>query len=554
MSRTHPCVGALVCAFTIIIGATACAVPQSQDDLVAINIALNPGEMMIARAKTANAAMRDEFPDSFELDSSHVPHITLAQRYVRAADLDRVYGALENVLREEDPRSLRLEATGYYYIPRGSMGQAGLVVAPSAGLVRLHERMLEAVAPYTVSGGTAAAFVTTPEEPVINQATIDYPEHFVPSASGENFDPHITLGIVTQDHFEELIAEPFERFTFAAPHVSVYQLGNFGTCRKLLKQLSADGVGLSAQRETLPSWYDGPSKSAITEFVRRVTTEGAPGMVPPAERIAVFDNDGTLWSEQPAYFQLLFAIDRVKQLAPQHPEWRTTPLFKAVLDGDMHALAESGEQGLVELIMTTHAGMTTDEFEDIVRQWITTAHHPTTGRPYTEMVYQPMLELLGYLRDNGFKTYIVSGGGIEFMRVFAEEVYGIPPEQVIGSSIETEFEMRDGTPVLVRLPKINFVNDKAGKPIGIQQHIGRRLIAAFGNSDGDLQMLQWTAAGAGPRFCLYVHHTDAEREWAYDRGSAIGRLDKGLDEARANGWTVVDMKKDWNRVFPFDGP
>ena len=240
MQRLNKSVGTLVCAFTILIGATGCTVPPSQDNLVAINIALIPGETMIARVKTANAAMRDDYPDSFELDSSHVPHITLAQRYVRAADLERVYDALEHVLREEDPRSLRLEATGYYYVGLEPTGQAGLVVDTSAGLVRLHERMLEAVAPYTVSGGTAAAFVTTPEEPVINQATIDYPEHFVPSASGENFDPHITLGIVTRDYFDELIAEPFDRFTFAAPSVSVYQLGNFGTCRKLLKQLSAD--------------------------------------------------------------------------------------------------------------------------------------------------------------------------------------------------------------------------------------------------------------------------------------------------------------------------
>jgi phosphoserine phosphatase len=304
--------------------------------------------------------------------------------------------------------------------------------------------------------------------------------------------------------------------------------------------------------DPLPSWNDGPAKHAIISYVEMVTTPGSPDFVPAAERIAVFDNDGTLWCEQPAYFQLFFAMDRVKELAPDHPEWRTTQPFKAVLDGDMRALAAGGEKGLLELVMATHAGMTTVEFEKIVKDWITTAKHPKTGKLYTEMVYQPMLELLAYLRANGFKTFIVSGGGIEFMRPWTEKVYGIPPEQVIGSSIKTRFEMRDGQPVLVRLPEINFIDDKEGKPVGIQQHIGLRPIAAFGNSDGDLQMLQWTAAGDGPRFCLYVHHTDAEREWAYDRQSHIGKLDKGLDEAARRGWTVVSMKEDWGRVFAFE--
>jgi phosphoglycolate phosphatase-like HAD superfamily hydrolase len=308
----------------------------------------------------------------------------------------------------------------------------------------------------------------------------------------------------------------------------------------------------TTHRDSLPSWNDGPAKSAVTDFVQRVTTEGTPDFVPPAGRIAVFDNDGTLWSEQPAYFQLLFAIDRVKELAPQHPEWRTTQPFKAVLDGDMHALAERGEKGLLELVMATHAGMTTDEFADVVRNWIKAARHPSAHRPFTELVYQPMLELLDYLRANGFKTFIVSGGGVEFMRVFTEEVYGIPPEQVIGSSIKTEFEMRSTGPVIKRLPEIDFIDDKAGKPVGIHKFIGRRPIAAFGNSDGDLQMLQWTAAGEGPRLCLYVHHTDGDREWAYGRESHIGKLDKGLDEARRKRWTVVDMKRDWSVVYPGD--
>jgi len=302
--------------------------------------------------------------------------------------------------------------------------------------------------------------------------------------------------------------------------------------------------------DPLPSWNEGPVKDSIVRFVHRVTTKGSPDFVPQAERIATFDNDGTLWAEQPAYFQLLFAIDRVKQLAPQHPKWKTKQPFKAAIEGDMRAIAKSGEKGLLELVMATHTGITTEDFTAAVSDWLETARHPTTGRPYTKMVYQPMLELLDYLRTNGFKTYIVSGGGIEMIRVFAEDVYGIPPEQVVGSSIKTKYELRDGKPVLVRLPEIDFIDDKAGKPVAINQHIGRRPIAAFGNSDGDLQMLEWTAAGDGARFCLYVHHTDVKREWAYDRDSHIGRLDQGLDEARKQGWTVVDMKRDWKVVFP----
>jgi len=309
-----------------------------------------------------------------------------------------------------------------------------------------------------------------------------------------------------------------------------------------------------AQGDPLPSWNDGPAKQAIVQFVKDVTTAGGPKYVRPEERIAVFDNDGTLWSEQPIYFQVAFAVDRVKAMAPRHPEWKTKQPFKAALEGDMKTLVASGEKGLVQLMMATHAGMTTEEFETIVKDWLAAARHPRFKRSYIDLVYQPMLELLAYLRANGFKTYVVSGGGIEFMRPWTEKVYGIPPEQVVGSSIKVKFELRDGKPVLIRLPEIDFIDDKAGKPVGIHKFIGRRPIAAFGNSDGDLQMLQWTTGGAGRRFGLIVHHTDGDREWAYDRQSSIGRLDKALDEARAKGWTVVDMKRDWRRVFPFEKP
>ena len=302
--------------------------------------------------------------------------------------------------------------------------------------------------------------------------------------------------------------------------------------------------------DPLPSWNDGAAKKSIIEFVAKVTKDGSPDFVPPAERIATFDNDGTLWAEQPVYFQFLFAVDRVKTLVPQHPEWKEKEPFKFLLAGDVKGALAGGEHTLLEIVAATHSNLTTEEFERVVKDWLATAKHPKTGRLYTEMAYQPMLELLAYLRANGFKTFIVSGGGIEFMRAFAEKVYGIPPEQVIGSTGKQQFVMRDGTPVLVKLPAVEFIDDKEGKPIAIQKHVGRRPIAAFGNSDGDLQMLQWTAAGSGPHYCLYVHHTDAEREWAYDRQSHIGQLDKGLDEAKAKGWTVVSMKDNWKTIFP----
>lgn len=302
--------------------------------------------------------------------------------------------------------------------------------------------------------------------------------------------------------------------------------------------------------DPLPSWNDGAAKSSIETFVARVTDPASADFVRPEERIAVFDNDGTLWVEQPMYTQLAFALDRVRELAPSHPEWQANPTLKAAIDGDLKTLAAAGDKGLLELVMVTHAGMTPDEFQQIVTDWLARAEHPRFRKPYTELVYQPMLELMAYLRENGFTTYIVSGGGIEFMRPWSEKVYGVLPAQVVGSSIVTKFEMVDGKPVLVRQPALNFIDDGAGKPVGINQHIGQRPIAAFGNSDGDLQMLEWTTAGEGARLGLIVHHTDGEREYAYDRQSSFGRLDKALDAAPANGWTVVDMKNDWKTIFP----
>ncbi|MGE3149035.1 MAG: HAD family hydrolase [Pseudorhodoplanes sp.] len=308
----------------------------------------------------------------------------------------------------------------------------------------------------------------------------------------------------------------------------------------------------TAQSDPLPSWNDGAAKRAITDFVTRTTAQGSPDFVAPAERIAVFDNDGTLWCEQPVYFQAAFAFDRVRAMAPHHPEWKSRQPFKALLEKDMKALAASGQKGLSDVLAVTHAGMTTEEFSRAVLDWAASARHPRFNRPYTDLVYQPMLELLAYLRANGFRTFIVSGGGIEFMRPWVEKVYGIPPEQVVGSSGVVKLQQGpDGKPALMKLAKIEFIDDGPGKPVGINRFIGRRPILAFGNSDGDLQMLQWTAAGTGARFMGLVHHTDADREYAYDRRSHVGKLDKALDEAAARKWTVIDMKADWKRIFAF---
>lgn len=319
------------------------------------------------------------------------------------------------------------------------------------------------------------------------------------------------------------------------------------TCLLLLVLLP---LPINAQTDPLPSWNDGAVKTSITDFVARVTREGGPDFVAVPERIATFDNDGTLWTEQPYYVQLAFAIDRIKAMLPRHPEWKTKQPFKALFEGDKKTLAASGEMGLLPIITATHSGMTVEDFTKSVIDWIATARHPRFNRPYTELVFQPMLELLAYLRANGFKTFIVSGGGVEFMRPWTEKIYGIPPEQVVGSSGVVKFQQANGKPELVKLAKIEFVDDGPGKPVGINRFIGRHPIFAFGNSDGDLAMLQWTMSGTGARFAGLVHHTDAEREYAYDRMSAVGKLDKALDEATAKGWAIVDMKRDWKTVFP----
>ena len=312
----------------------------------------------------------------------------------------------------------------------------------------------------------------------------------------------------------------------------------------------AQQVSITKSGDPLPSWNEGASKQAIVDFVSIATDTAGDFFIPLNERIVVFDNDGTLWSEQPAYFQFYFIMDRVKQLAPAHPEWADTQPYKAALEGDMQGVIQSGTGALLTMTLVSDSGMNSEEFEQIVRDWIRTARHPQTGKLLKEMVYQPMLEVLDYLRANGFKTYIVSGGAIDLMRPWTGEVYGIPPEQVIGSSVRSVFEITDGVPEIKKLPEMEIFVDKAAKPVAIDKFIGRRPVAAFGNSDGDLPMLQWTAAGEGKRLMVYIHHTDSVREYAYDRASGIGRFDKGLDEARAKGWVVVDMKEEWKVIYP----
>jgi len=521
------------------------AMQITTDQLIAIDVLLEPNPTMVEKSNAVNARLRGNYPAGYALDATHAPHVTLLQRFVRAKDLDAVTAALTKVFATERPTDLQLKATGYLYGIWGGAAVTAFVVERTPELMRLHQKVIDVVAPFSVSNGSAAAFVGTG----INAETIGWVEHFIPESSGAKYLPHVTLGVANEDFVKGIKAAPFQEFTFKADGVALYQLGNFGTAAKKLWEY---------QGQPLASWNDSPAKQSILDFVRRVTTEGSADYVPVPERIATFDNDGTLWCERPLPVQVYFALDRVKALAPQHPEWTTTEPFASLLKGDLKTAAAGGEHAVLELFMATHTSMTAGEFEQIVKDWIATAKHPKTGKLFTEMIYQPMFELLAYLRVNGFKTYIVSGGGIEFMRPWAEQIYGIEPEQVIGSSIKTKFEIRDGKSVLVRLPEVNFNDDKGGKPVAINQHIGRRPIAAFGNSDGDREMLEYTQDGSGARFELLVLHDDAAREYAYGPANglpnvALGAFTQSLyDQSKKNSWTVVSMKNDWNRVFAFD--
>jgi len=523
----------------------AAAMKTTTDQLIAIDVLLEPDHAMIEKSNSTNARLRGNYPAGYALDASHAPHVTMLQRYVRVKDLDAVTAALTKVFATEQPTDLRLKAKGYEYAIWSGVAVTVFVVERAPELMRLHQKVIDAVETFSVNGGTSAAFIDTPS----NAEIVGYVEQFVPKSSGEHYWPHVTLGVANEDFVKGMKAQPFEAFTFKVDGVAIYQLGNFGTASKKLWEY---------QTQPLASWNDGAAKQSILDFVRRVATEGSPDFVPVPERIATFDNDGTLWCEQPLPVQLYFVLDRVRTLATQHPEWKTNEPFASILKGDLKTALAGGERALLELATATHAGMTTVEFEQIVKDWIATAKHPKTGKLFTEMTYQPMHELLAYLRANGFKTFIVSGGGIEFMRPWAEQTYGIPPEQVIGSSIKTQFEMRNGQPVLVRLPVLNFNDDKGGKPVAINQHIGRRPIAAFGNSEGDREMLQYTQGGSGARFMLLILHDDAAREYAYGPAKGLPDVKLGAftqalyDQSQKDGWTVVSMKNDWNRTFAFE--
>jgi phosphoserine phosphatase len=528
---------------------------DTTDKIVAIDILLEPDRQMLQRAEANNTRLLKAFPSGFALDAAHRPHITLYQCFVPAPNLDKVYAAVGKVLDDTHVTAMNLEGIKYYYLPApGGTGGAGIVARTTPELLKLQADIIAAAAPFTVKTATIAAITAPHDNPAFDALLLDYIEKFVAEHSGDKYVPHVTTGVAPREYLDAMLAEPFDPFVFSPAQAAVYQLGPFGTAAKKLKGFDLKPrTRQDGQSPALPSWNPGAAKQSIVDFVNRVTTVGSPDFVPAAERVAVFDNDGTLWAEQPFPVQLMFLLDRVHELASQHPEWKNQQPFKGVLENDMKAVAAGGMAGLMEMAKATHAGMTTEEFERIVKEWIAAASHPRFQRPFTDLVYQPMLEVLHFLRANGFKTFIVSGGGIEFMRTFSEVVYGVPPEQVIGSSIVTKYRIQDGRPILAREADLNFYDDKEAKPVAINMFIGRRPLMAFGNSDGDFAMLEWVAGGAGARLAAIVHHDDAVREFAYDRESPLQLLARGLDEGPTRGWTIVSMAKDWNRVFPFEG-
>jgi 2'-5' RNA ligase/phosphoglycolate phosphatase-like HAD superfamily hydrolase len=513
--------------------------------LIAINVLLDPDTATVEKAQAANARLREDYPDGFALDANHTPHITILQLFVRTADLEEVANTVAEVLRKEQSMKWESNATGYYDLAYQNLGLVGIIIEPTEDLRRLQQRIIDAVAPFAVEKGKGEAFAPRLDGLAISRPTVDYVNNFVGTRTGRNYHPHLTVGIGTRDFVDALKAEPFEAFTVRAASVSLYQVGDYGVAQRKLYDLHRFA-------DPLPSWNEGPAKQGILDFIAKVTKEGSPDFLPLAERIAVHDNDGTLWPENPMPFQAAFAIDELNRCILTEPKLASDPMVQAALAGDFAKLLE-GEHfdGLMQVLALTHSGMTIDEFRDTVEAWFTFAKHPRYGRPYDELIYQPMQELLSLLRANGFKNFIVSGGGADFMRVWVERVYGIPPEQVVGSTARTTFELRNSGPVLTKTLDHLFVNDKEGKPVGIHQFIGRRPTVCCGNSDGDHAMLQYTTINnPRPSFGLIVHHTDSEREYAYDaQTKSTGKLIEALREAPKRGWLVVDMKQDWNTIF-----
>jgi 2'-5' RNA ligase/phosphoglycolate phosphatase-like HAD superfamily hydrolase len=513
--------------------------------LIAINVLLEPDAATVEKAKAINARLRENYPASFPLDANYAPHITILQLFIKAVDLGQVAYAVANLLRSEPPINIEGKATGYFAIANENLKLVGFNIEATPDQHRLQQKIIAAIAPFAVKYGTSDAFAPRLDGGAISQATIDYVNNFSDGRTGPNYQPHLTLGIATSDFVDALIAEPFEAFSFQTASVSLYQIGDFGVAQTKL-------YDLSRQADPLPSWNDGQVKQAIVAFIDKVTNKDSPAYLPPAERIAVHDNDGTLWPENPLPFQVAFAIDELRQRILTEPSLTSNPMVQAALDGDLAKLLEGKHfDGLMQILAITHAGMTVEEFRDAVQAWFTSANHPRYGKAYGELTYQPMQELLRYLSDNGFKNFIVSGGGADFMRAWVEQVYGIPPEQVVGSTSRAVFELRDGKPVITKTLDYLFVNDKAGKPVGIHQFISRRPVICCGNSDGDHAMLQYTTINnPRPSLGLIVHHTDAEREYAYDaKTNSTGKLVEALKDAPQQGWLVVDMKQDWNVVF-----
>lgn len=513
--------------------------------LIAINILLEPDAATAGKAKAINARLRENYPDGFPLDANHAPHITILQLFIKTVDLGPVADAVSNVLRREPLINLKGKATGYFQLASKNLKLLAFSIEATPDQHRLQQKIFDAIAPFAVKHGTSDAFAPRLDNGAISQATVDYVTSFSDERIGPNYQPHLTLGIGTSDFVDALVAEPFEAFTIQTASVSLYQIGDYGVAQTKL-------YDFSHQVDPLPSWNEGYVKQAIFAFIAKVTNKDSSAYLPPAERIAVHDNDGTLWPENPLPFQAAFAIDELRQRILTDPSLTSNPMVQAALGGDLAKLLE-GEHfdGLMQILALTHAGMTVEEFQDAVAAWFRSSNHPRYGRAYGELTYQPMQELLRYLSDNGFKNFIVSGGGADFMRVWVEQVYGIPPEQVVGSTSRAIFELRDGKPVITKTLDYMFVNDKAGKPVGIHQFIGRRPIFCSGNSDGDHAMLQYTTINnPRPSLGLIIHHTDAEREYAYDaKTNSTGKLVEALKEAAQQGWLVVDMKQDWKVIF-----
>jgi 2'-5' RNA ligase len=516
--------------------------------LIAINVLLSPDAAMVEKSTAINTRLRENYPDGFPLDANHAPHITILQIFIKTADLANVTDAVSEVLRREQPMDLEGRANGYFEMAEKNLKLLGFSIEATQDLNRLQQKIIDAVAAFAVEKGSGDAFAPRLDGGAISEATVDYVNNFVGARTGSNYHPHLTLGIGTSQFVEALKAEPFEAFDFKTASVCIYQVGDYGVAQRKLFDFPCD-------QDPLPSWNEGPAKQAIFTFIAKVTKEGSPEYLPLAERIAVHDNDGTLWPENPLPFHAAFAIDELRQRILTEPSLAANPMVQAALSGDLAKLLE-GEHfdGLMQILAITHAGMTAEEFRDAVETWFTSAKHPRYGKPYGDLTYQPMQELLRYLSVNGFKNYIVSGGGADFMRAWVERVYAIPPEQVVGSTSRTRFELCDGKPVLIKTLDYLFVNDKTGKPVGIHQFIGRKPVFCSGNSDGDHAMLQYTTIGnPRPSLGLIVHHTDAEREYAYDaKTNSTGKLIEALREAPLRGWLVVDMKQDWNVIFQPD--